>query len=205
MARVSYATPSQATGDAHEVMAKIREKGEEILNLHRAIARSPNSLRNFLRLGNSLLVHGQLPPVLRELVILRIAQITGADYEWAHHVPLAKHAGVTDEQIARLQDWTAFDGFDARVRAVLRYVDAAVGDRLVPDDVFEAARSQLSEDEIVELTLVCGFWGGMVACVLRSLQIDLEPSFRRYLPSGKAVAEEQAEEQRRAQRRSGRD
>ncbi|MGD0764772.1 MAG: carboxymuconolactone decarboxylase family protein, partial [Dehalococcoidia bacterium] len=190
MARVSYATPSQATGDAHEVMAKIREQGGEVLNLHRALARSPSSLRNFLRLGNSLLSYGQLPPVLREIVILRIAQTTGADYEWAHHVPLAKQAGVTNEQIARLRVWTAADVFDARVRAALRYADAAVGDRLVPDDVFEAARSQLSEGEIVELTLVCGFWGGLVACVLRSLEIDIEPAFRRHLPRERADAKE---------------
>ncbi len=34
------------------------------------------------------------PRALRELMILRGAQIMGADYEWTHHVPMARAAGV---------------------------------------------------------------------------------------------------------------
>jgi AhpD family alkylhydroperoxidase len=163
------------------VLVQLRERGREILNLHRAVARSPSSLRNFLRLGTSLLVHGQLPPNLRELAILRIAQITGADYEWAHHVPLAKQAGVSDAQVQALSDWRSSDAFNARERSVLAYSEAVVTTRDVPDDVFEAVRSQLGEDDVVELTLVCGYWN-MVACLLLALKIDLEPSARKYLP-----------------------
>jgi AhpD family alkylhydroperoxidase len=181
MARVSYATTSQATGDAHEVLAQMDQRGRETLNIHRAIARSSNSLRNFLRLGNSLLLYGQLAPTLRELAILRIAQITGADYEWAHHVPIAKQAGVSDAQMQALADWRAAPDFNATDRAVLAYVEAAMACN-IDDDVFESVRSQLSEEEVVELTLVCGYWS-MVACVLTSLKIDVEPSSQKYLPA----------------------
>jgi AhpD family alkylhydroperoxidase len=182
MARISYATTSQAKGDAHDVLVQMRERGREILNLHRAVARSPSSLRNFLRLGTSLLVHGQLPPNLRELAILRIAQLTGADYEWAHHVPLAKQAGVSDAQVQALPDWRSSEAFNPRERSVLAYAEAVVTTRDVSDDVFEAVRSQLGEDDVVELTLVCGYWN-MVACLLLALKIDLEQSARKYLPA----------------------
>ena len=181
MARVSYATTSQATGDAHEVLAQLHQRGRETLNLHRAIARSPNSLRNFLRLGNSLLVYGQLAPNLRELAILRIAQLTGADYEWAHHVPIAKQAGVSQAQMEALADWRNAAEFNATERSALGYIEAATN-RAVTDSVFEALRSQLSEEEVTELTLVCGYWG-MVACILLALKIDLEPSSQKYLPA----------------------
>jgi len=180
MARVSYATTSQATGDAHDVLTQMEQRGREVLNLHRVIARSPNSLRNFLRLGNSLLLYGRLAPNLRELAILRISRITGADYEWAHHVPIAKQAGVSQAQIEGIADWRNTAVYNAIERAVLEYVEAAVN-RDVPDDVFEAVRSLLSEEDVIELTLVCGFWG-MVACVLLALKIDLEPPSRKYLP-----------------------
>ncbi len=180
MARVSYATTSQAIGDAREVLAQMDQRGTETLNIHRAIARSPNSLRNFLRLGNSLLAHGQLPAHLRELAILRIAQLTGTDYEWAHHVPIAKRAGVKDAQIAALRDWRDAPEFKDAERAVLEYVEASTKCD-VTDAIFEAARNHLSEGEIVELSLVCGYWS-MVACVLLALRIDLEQSSRKYLP-----------------------
>ncbi len=180
MARVSYTTISQAKGDAREVLAGIDQRGRETLNLHRAIARSPNSLRNFLRLGNSLLMYGTLPANLRELAILRIAQMTGADYEWAHHVPMAKSAGVKEAQIAALAEWEKAEKFSPAERAVLAYVEEAAGCS-VADSTFDAARAFLSEEEMVELTLVCGYWS-MVACVLLALRIDVEQSSRKYLP-----------------------
>jgi alkylhydroperoxidase family enzyme len=181
MARISYATTSQAKGDAHDVLTQMQASRRDILNIHRAIARSPNSLRNFLRLGNSLLLHGQLPPNLRELAILRIAQVSGADYEWAHHVPLAKQAGVSAAQIDGLSGWQESDSFNGRERSVLAYAEAVVTTRDVSDDVFEAVRSQLGEDDVIELTLVCGYWN-MVACLLLALKIDLEPASTKYLP-----------------------
>jgi 4-carboxymuconolactone decarboxylase len=181
MARVGYVTTAQAQGDAREVLAAMEARGSTILNLHRALANDPNVLRNFLRLGNSLLVYGLLPPALRELAILRVAQMTGASYEWAHHVPIAREAGVSEEQIAGLAGWDTSPHFDKRERAALRYAES-VASLAVPDEVFREARAHLSEAEVVELTLVAGYWG-MVARLLLALQIDVEPPFAQYLPS----------------------
>jgi 4-carboxymuconolactone decarboxylase len=181
MARVGYVATTEAEGDAREVFTKMEGRGAAALNLHRAIANSPSCLRNFMRLGNSLLLHGLLPPVLRELAILRIGQMTGAGYEWAHHVPIAKQAGVRDEQIADIESWRDSPRFGERERAVLRYIETVTSEIAVPDELFQEVRSHLSEGEVVELTLVAGYWG-MVARLLVGLQIDLEPPFERYLP-----------------------
>jgi AhpD family alkylhydroperoxidase len=182
MARVGYVTTEDASGDAKEVLAGMEERGADVLNLFRTVANSPGALRNFMRLGTSLLRYGVLPPVLRELAILRVAQLTGAAYEWAHHTPIARAAGVSEEQIAALERWVNAPEFDDQQRAILAYVEAATSDVIVPDDVFGAAREHLSEGEIVELTLVCGYWG-MVARVLVAAQVDVEPEYIRYLPS----------------------
>ena len=182
MARVGYVTTTTAQGDARDVFGKMEERGAAILNLHRALANSPGSLRNFMRLGNSLLLHGLLPPPLRELAILRVAQTTGAGYEWAHHVPIARQVGVRQEQIDGLDGWQTSPHFDERERAVLRYTESLTSTVSAPDDVFSEARVHLNEAEVVELTLVAGYWG-MVARLLVALQIDLEPSFAEHLPS----------------------
>ena len=182
MARVGYVATSEAEGDARAVMKKMESRGSHVLNLHRAIAASPNVLRNFTRLGNSLLMYGLLPPVLRELAILRVGQMTGAGYEWAHHVPIAKQVGVTEAQIAELEAWQTSSHFDERERAVLHYVETVTSAVAVPDEVFQELRSHLSEAEVVELTLVAGYWG-MVARFLVALEIDLEPPFEQFLPA----------------------
>jgi 4-carboxymuconolactone decarboxylase len=181
MARVAYVATKEAQGDAGEVLAKMEERGSAVLNLHRAIANSPNCLRNFMRLGNSLLFHGVLPPTLRELAILRIAQMTGAGYEWAHHVPIARQSGVGEEQVSTLKGWQTSPHFDERQRAALRYVESVTSDVAVPDEVFQETRGHLDEAEVVELTLVAGYWG-MVARLLLALQIDVEPPFVQHLP-----------------------
>lgn len=182
MARVRLVTTSEAEGDARELFTVMEQQGAAILNLHRALGNSPTILRNFLRLGTSLLAFGQLPPDLRELAILRISQMTGADYEWAHHVPLAKQVGVSEEQIKSLKEWEAHDCFDDRARSLLLYVETVTRDVTVPGDVFKGARAYLSEGGIVELTLVCGYWG-MAARILRALEIDVEPDVQQYLPA----------------------
>jgi 4-carboxymuconolactone decarboxylase len=181
MARVGYVATAEAQGDAREVFAKMEERGSAILNLHRALASTPNGLRNFMRLGNSLLFHGVLPPALRELAILRVAQMTGAHYEWAHHVPIARQVGVGEEQIAGLKGWHTSPHFDKRQRAALSYIESVTSAVTVRDEVFREARAHLSEAEVVELTLVAGYWG-MVARLLVALEIDLEPPLAQYLP-----------------------
>jgi len=126
-------------------------------------------------------VHGALPPVLRELAILRVGQMAGANYEWAHHVPIAKQVGVSDAQIADLDGWEASTHFDEQQRAVLRYVERVAAAEEPSDEAFAELRTHLGEPEVVELTLVVGYWG-LVARFLVALQVDLEPPFHRYLP-----------------------
>jgi alkylhydroperoxidase family enzyme len=180
MARVGYASAKDAQGDSRDVLAAMEQQGLEVLNIYRALGNTP-VLRNFLRFGNSMLRHGALEPMLREIAILRVAQLTGAAYEWAHHVPIAKQAGVSGGQIEALQQWQTSAAFDDRHRAVLRYAEAAAS-LSVSDDIFHEARAHLSEPEIVELTLVVGFWG-MVARTLTALQVDIEPDFQQYAPA----------------------
>jgi 4-carboxymuconolactone decarboxylase len=180
MARVAYVSSAEARGDSRDALAAMEQQGLEVLNLYRALANAP-VLRNFLRLGSSLLRHGALDPTLREIAILRIAQLTDAAYEWAHHVPIAKEAGVPDEQVQSLEEWQTSPAFDTRQRAALRYAEA-VATLSVTDDLFQEARRHLGEPEIVELTLVVGFWG-MVARVLTALQVDIEPEFQQFAPA----------------------
>jgi len=87
---------------------------------------------------DAYLRHSGLEPSLRELVKMRASQINGCAYCIDMHSKDARAAGETEQRLYALA-WT---------EAVTR-----VSEGHVPDDVYELARQQFSEKELVSLTL----------------------------------------------------
>ena len=112
-----------------------------------------------------------LPGALRELVIMRIAQLNGVPYEAEQHAPIALRGGVTQEQIDALDRWLVSDQFDAQQRAVLAHCDAMTRTVHAPDEVFAAVRGVLDNRHLVELTATVGAYN-MVSRFLEAMRID---------------------------------
>jgi alkylhydroperoxidase family enzyme len=173
MARVQLIEKEQASPKAKELYEKIEKNGARILNLYKVLAHSPDVMRAYLQLGNALLSRTELSPRLRELVILRIAKLSGSKYEWTQHYPVALEAGVTREQTESIERWSIAPRFSDEERAVLRYAEEVAQGVEVNEETFNALRQYLNEQSIVELTVSIGYWG-LVARVLVPLQVDLD-------------------------------
>lgn len=93
---------------------------------------------------------------LRALVELRVSQINGCAYCIDMHSQEARHAGETQQRLDCLPAWRETTFFDDRERAALAWAESVtlVSETRVPDDVFEQARKQFSEKELVDLTLI---------------------------------------------------
>ncbi|MGV7852262.1 carboxymuconolactone decarboxylase family protein, partial [Mycobacterium kansasii] len=78
-------------------------------------ARHPALAKAFLRFNIHLLFDSTLPPRVRELAILRIAHRRGCAYEWAHHVALARKAGIGEDEVAAVRRGDAVDAFERAV------------------------------------------------------------------------------------------
>jgi 4-carboxymuconolactone decarboxylase len=89
-------------------------------------------------LGEHLRFHGVLPDNVRELVILRFALRQGVGYEWSHHQRPAHLAGVRAETIAAVTRGDVPSDLPASVQAVLRAVNAIVGNISIPAGVHNA-------------------------------------------------------------------
>jgi alkylhydroperoxidase family enzyme len=169
MARLPYPEP----GDLPE---KVREALDRLpaLNIFRMLAHAETAYRPYLRFGGALLADLQLDPLVRELAILRTAQVIGAEYEWIQHVPIARAVGMTDAQLLalELEDDTA-GAFDARQSASLRFTAAVVRQPRPDDELFADLRAQLPEREIVELLLVVGSYT-MLGRLMTALDLDLD-------------------------------
>ncbi|GAB4330783.1 MAG: hypothetical protein Kow0099_01580 [Candidatus Abyssubacteria bacterium] len=178
MPRIPYAKLEESSQKIQDFFKKVTSNNLEILNVHRMVAHSEASVREFVRMGSRLLTKPRLEPRYRELAILRIAQLHGAEYEWAHHVPIAMQTGVTLEQIKDLANWKQSALFDAREKTVLRYTEEVIRENQPSDETFDAASRFLDHPSLVELTLSIGFWC-MVAKFLRTFQVNIEESFAR--------------------------
>src|ERR1700755_2843826 len=95
-------------------------RGADTNNALSTFAHHPQLTKAFLRFNVHLLMSSTLPVRIRELAILRVAHRRDCDYEWSHHVDMAKEAGITDDEIAAVRRGEASDEFE---RAVITGVD----------------------------------------------------------------------------------
>jgi AhpD family alkylhydroperoxidase len=92
---------------------------------------------------------------LRELVKMRASQINGCAYCLDMHSKDARAAGETEQRLYVLPAWEEAPFYTDRERAALAWTEAVtlVSETHIPDDVFERARAQFSEQERVDLTM----------------------------------------------------
>jgi alkylhydroperoxidase family enzyme len=160
-------------GAASEETLKLLNSGRIKLNVGRMIANSNAAYKPFNQLGGALIGKAKLDPKLREIAILRTAKVSRSVYEWTQHVPMAKHVGVTDAQVAAMDNWQGASCFNELERKVLRFTDEVAGNVKASREALEALKKDLGPAEIVELILSIGFWG-MVARLLETTEVDLE-------------------------------
>lgn len=116
----------------------------------------------------------KLDPVLRELGQTRAGWAKGSQFVFSQHCKSLRGLGVADDKIAAVPHWQVSDLFDARERAVLAYADCLVlqGGR-TPDAVFDALKSFLSEEEILEFTYITCMYD-MHAVMSRALRTEFD-------------------------------
>jgi alkylhydroperoxidase family enzyme len=169
MALLPYADESKVAEKTREILNRGRVK----LNVARMIANSDAAFYPFSMLGNSLLTRAKLDAKLRELAILRTAKVSRSNYEWTQHVPIARTCGVTEEQVAALENWEGAKCFSDLERLVLKFTDEVARNVKGSRATLDALKKQLNTAQIVELILSIGFWG-MVARLLETAEVDLE-------------------------------
>lgn len=126
-------------------------------NLVRTTYNNPDMHRGFASLSGRVHSASHLDERTRELVVLRVAALIGAEVEWRGHEPAGRRAGLTDAHIDALRagDSDAFVGAD---RAAVRFAEA-VDHGTVDDAAWAAAREHFSEVELSDMAMLAGFYG----------------------------------------------
>ncbi|HEX8745527.1 MAG TPA: carboxymuconolactone decarboxylase family protein [Thermoleophilaceae bacterium] len=169
MARLPYVDPATASPRVREALERVPP-----LNIFRMIANAETAFRPWVAFGGALLSSLELDARLRELAILHVGRLSGAEYEWVQHVPIALAVGASEEDVAAVErgDLEA-DCLGADVRAALRFATEVVRDVRASDEALAALREHLSPREVVELLLVVGQYM-MVARVAETAGIEID-------------------------------
>jgi 4-carboxymuconolactone decarboxylase len=142
-------------------------------NIFRTLARHPDLFRTWLPFGGYLLVGGTLPPVARELMILRTAVRCRSSYEWGQHVRISLRLGMARDVIDRVVQGPDAEGWSEHESALLRAVDELHDDALISDATWNALAEEYDERQLLEVTMLIGQYH-MVAFALNSLGVELD-------------------------------
>lgn len=132
----------------------------------------------------------QLEAPLLELVRMRASQINGCAYCLDMHSKDARAAGETEQRLYTLSAWQETPFFSARERAALAWTEAItlIGSSNAPDEVFEEARKEFTEEELVNLTIAIVAINGWnrLAIGFRSVPGTYQPPATQNSATGKS-------------------
>lgn len=160
---------------------RLDELGADKMNLYRVIGHNPKMLASWIEFAYSLRRDCTTSRVLRELMILRGAQVVGSAYEWSQHLRMGRKAGVTEAQIQDLQFWRESPQFSPPERAALAFTESMMaGD--TSDEVFAELRKHFNPSEIIELAFTAAFYA-MVPRFLNAMRVPIE-AVDAFAPAG---------------------
>jgi alkylhydroperoxidase family enzyme len=153
-----------------------KEQGEQFdrlpINLTRMLLHCPVPMvKSLLDFGLSFRA-GNLEPKIRELVILRMASLRASSYELMHHLPAAKMAGLSEQEISAITSGQT-SGLDQKYTVMIQMVDECSKLGKVSDSTLEKASKIFSTFEIAEATLLAGLYE-MLACFLQTMGVELD-------------------------------
>ena len=159
--------PELAAQEAQILAARGR-----ISPLYQVLLNSPPVAHGWEQMLSAIRNHNSLPASLRELVILRVAVLNRAPYEFDAHVPHALAAGVLPATIeaVRTPSPATVAGLSEDERLVLEYADAMTRDINVPDALFARVRARFDDQSLLDLTATVAAYN-MVSRLLVALQI----------------------------------
>src|SRR5260370_1111034 len=75
-------------------------QGGRVPNIFKTLVRHPKLLKRWLPFANHILFKSSLAPREREMLILRVAWVARAEYEWGDHQEIGHRAGLRDAAIS---------------------------------------------------------------------------------------------------------
>lgn len=138
--------------------------------LYQALLNSPLVAAGWERLLTAVRNQNSLPADLRELMIIRVAVLNGADFELNAHIPHALAAGMAQEKIDALQQAAPAAVFTQTEQLLIELTDAMTRDIVVPSAIMDALQSRFDARGLLDAVATVASYN-MVSRLLVALDI----------------------------------
>ena len=153
-----------------EVEARILAERGRVSLLYQVLLNSGPIASGWERMLTAVRNRTTIPPDLRELMILRVAVLNRAAFEFEAHVPHARLAGVSDEKIEATRQTGLSPVFGPIERLVLELTDSMTRDIVVADELMDRMREHFDARGIVETVATVAAYN-MVSRLLVALNV----------------------------------
>jgi alkylhydroperoxidase family enzyme len=154
-----------------------RPKGRNALGL---LAQHPELARAYHTLNGHVLFATTLTLRQRELLILRIAAVRDAEYEWKQHVVQAGDVGITPDEVARVADGPDAQGWSLLEGAMMRAVDELIAGADISDDTYGVLAAELDERQLMDLVFTVGAYD-LLAMAFRTFRVQVDADLDAWL------------------------
>lgn len=104
MPRIRPLDPADSEGSNREIFQQLLKERGSIPEMMRTVGHRPDHLRSMMAHMHAVMRRGNVPPLLKELVAIRVSRINGCGHSVDSHTALARSLGATDQQIEALRD-----------------------------------------------------------------------------------------------------
>jgi AhpD family alkylhydroperoxidase len=171
MPRLRYIEESEKTPHTRELIESAKRTGAPDPRVVSIMTRSQVGA-GWVEFWNKVLYQGLLPHKLKEMCRIRISVAHQCGYCSTVRSSVAKAEGLTEDMINDLSSFENSQHFTPREKAALRYADLfKQGEHAIDrDDVYRDLSNHFSDEEIIELGLLCAQTHG-VGKFVKSLNV----------------------------------
>lgn len=134
-----------------EQEAQILAARGRVSPLYQVLLHSPAMAQGWEAMLTAVRNRNSLDAAMREMLILRVAVLNRAVFEFDAHVPHAEKAGLSRQKIEALREPVISAVFSDDERRLLRLCDTMTVQIDVPDALFAEVRSRFSDQQLVDL------------------------------------------------------
>lgn len=168
--RVPLVTPGSRP-ELAEVEQRILAERGRISLLYQALLNSPSIATGWEGMLTAVRNRTSVPADLRELMILRVAVLNEAVFEFDAHIPHALLAGLSQRKIDAVRETPLSDLFSAQELLVLELTDRMTLDVKVPQELMDRLNARHDPKAVVEIVATVAAYN-MVSRFLVALNVS---------------------------------
>jgi alkylhydroperoxidase family enzyme len=147
-----------------------RPKGFNALGL---LAHHPELTTAYNHFNGHVLFASTITPRQRELLVLRVAVLRDAEYEWAQHAVLAGDAGISEAEVGRVRAGPSHDAWSPFEAALLTAADELVRDARLSDATWTILSAELDTRQLMDVVFTVGAYD-LLAMAFRTFDVELD-------------------------------